>query len=155
MARFQADAPSFANSDNHHPSRLALSGLIFLLGERDADFGNGARRGAGRILDQAALLIVDEHGFGLGIWRRGYRQAAVLRSTLSVVYGKFGLFPVQALAAQDKEGTNESETEQDENQQRNQKIDHGRRQAFVAVVTSDESSRKRVQHVGGRVHFYM
>lgn len=92
MARLQSNAASLADAHDYHTARLALAGLILLFRESDPDLGHGAGRGAGRILDQIALLIVDVDGLGSAVLagRDGDAARTGLRG-LTVVYGKLGL----------------------------------------------------------------
>lgn len=71
---------------------------------------------------------------------------------LAIVYGENGLFHRLALAAEDEKTGNESEGEQDENQERNEEVDHGGGKATVAaVITASDKAGKNIDHVGGRV----
>lgn len=85
MAGLQAHAAGLADSNNDYPSGLALSGLILLFGERDADLRHGAAGRAGGVLYKIALLVVDEDRLRLAIGRNGVTGVGL---ALSVVDGE-------------------------------------------------------------------
>ena len=60
------------------------------------------------------------------------------RSAFSVVYGQFGQFAILTLPAQHQKTGNQAETNEDQNEQSDQQIDHGWRQPIIAAVACDQ-----------------
>lgn len=151
LTGFQAHPASVADSDYHHSAGLALSSLVFLFRECDADLGNGARRGARGVFHKAALLIHDQNRLCLSIWRGGRnRVTAMIGLALPVVYRELGLFTALALATQEEKRSNQNKTEKNEDQKRDQEINHGGRKPIIAVVASDDLGKRALHDVDYR-----
>lgn len=101
-----------------------------------------AGRRAGGVLDEVPLLVVDEHRLLLAGSGRSDRDAMVVgrRNALPAVHRQLGLLDDPALAAEDKEGANEHQAEENENQERDQQVDHSRGEPLyliVIIITND------------------
>jgi hypothetical protein len=148
LAGLQADTAGLADSDHHHATRLAFPRLIFLLREGDTDLRHGTRWGTGGVLHQSALLIIDDDGVGLA---SSDCEAALMGGHLAIVDGENRFFAGQALAAENEQATDQGESEQDQNQKRDQQVDHGCREAILGVaIISGNDFRKVVHHRADR-----
>lgn len=152
VAGLEAIAAVFTNADHDHLGG-SLSRGILLFGEGDANLGDRAGWGAGRVVHEAAFLVTDHHGVSpVG----GDCHAAVVSRDLAIVYGQYGLFHSLTLTAEDEKAGNQSESEQNENQERDEEVDHGGGEAIIAAgITTSDEARKNIGHIGGRVGVFV
>jgi len=147
LAGFQANTSMFTNANNNH-LRRTLAGGIFLFWESNADFRDRAGRGTGGILHEVALLIEDHDRIGL--IGGNCQTAVVVGWGLAVIDWEQGLL-LHSLAfpAKDEKTSDQSESEENENQKGDEKVDHWSGETIVVTVVASNDSRNQIDHIGG------
>lgn len=123
----EADA-GLADANDDHAAALRPPRLVLFVGERDADLRDAAGRRGGRGLVEGVLLIVHvDAGTAAGRGRDG--QTAVVGSGLLGVEGELlaGDCLPPADPAHREDGGGQAEENEDEDQERNEEVNDGRR----------------------------
>lgn len=147
MARFQAHAARLTDTHDDHTARLTSARLVLLLGESDANLRNRAGWGAVGVLHQSTLLVVDHDRVVLA---SGDREAALAGGNLAVVNGEYRvLLHRLTLTTDDEQTTDQGEGEQDENKERDHKVEHGVGEAAVVIAAATDHLVER-EHIVDR-----